>query len=188
MPSDTAQLPPLGNPNKAEKYVVSLINLIQSNKVEVIKTDLNKFDLTTMQDHYRIDLRTYDVEVSHNVHPDTDKNFYTMLFNNLARLADGSSKKVVLAYVHLTESQYKRFKIAADEQLEKKKLEEDAARFAQVMVPFDTALQAMDSQSQENLAPEPQIQPSQPIDNPFDQISDNPWSAPSPQPAMDDNP
>lgn len=142
--STASSLPPLGDNSKSESYVKRLIRLIEKDKVKVFQTDLNKFDLTTMQNHYRVDIGEYDIEVSHSVQPDTDKDFYTMIFNSIRKIQDSSTNKVILTYLHLTEDQYRRFKIAADEALERQKRKEDAVRFVEVMKPLDNVFNQLD--------------------------------------------
>lgn len=136
--------PPKGDSTKADQYTKRLIKLITENKVTVFHTDLKKFDLSSLQDHYRIDLGDYEVEVSHSKQPDTGKDFYVMLFNNLKRVQqDGNSciNKVILAYTHLTETQFKNFKEAALDQLERIHKAEEAKRFKQALAPIDQLLE-----------------------------------------------
>ena len=137
-------LPPLGDSQKAEKYISRLTRLIDQGKVTVIHTDLNKFDLSSMQNHYRVDLGDYDVEVSHSIQPETDKDFYTIIFNSLRMIQENKTDKVVLAYIHLTDDQYKRFKISADEALERQRRMDDAKRFVEVMEPLDNVFKNLD--------------------------------------------
>ncbi len=135
--------PPQGEKDQAEKYLDKLANLIIHNKIQVSHTDLKKFDLTSLQDHYTIPLDGYEVEVSHTKQPDTGKDFFVMLFNNIRMVqADGASciDKLILAYIHLTEEQFRKFKRVADDQLERKRREEEAQRFEEAMTPVDSLL------------------------------------------------
>jgi hypothetical protein len=144
----SSSLPPLGDPTKAETYITRLVRLIEKDKATVYQTDLDKFDLTTMQNHYRVDLGEYDVEVSHSIQPDTDKDFYTIIFNSIRKIQDGSSNKVILAYIHINEDQYRKFKISADEALERQKRKDDAVRFVEVMKPLDNVFNSLDPEGQ----------------------------------------
>lgn len=160
MDPNSSNLPPLGDPEKADRYIASLVRLIAKDKVALTHTDLNRFDVTTMQNHYRVDLGDYDVELSHSVQPETNKDFYTIIFNNLTRLQDGKSDKVVLGYIHLTDEQYGRFKIAADEYLDRRRKEADKDRFAENIAPIEQLLDHLDPES----APPPAGEPA-PTDN-----------------------
>lgn len=147
-------VPPLGDPAKAEKYINSLSKLINHDKVKVNRTDLNNFDLSTMQNHLRVDLGEYDVEISHNIQPETNKDFYTMLFNSIKKLQDGHTDKVVLAYIHLSDTQYGRIKASCDEYLERRQREGDQQRFTEVMAPLDSVLASIEQQVDPNSAPQ----------------------------------
>ncbi len=142
--STASSLPPLGDPTKAENYINRLIRLIDKDKAPVFRTNLDKFDLTSIQNHYRVDLGDYDVEVSHSIQPETDKDFYTMIFNSIKKVTAGSSNKIILAYIHLDEDQFKRFKVSADEALERQQRRDDTERFTEVMTPVDSLFDNLD--------------------------------------------
>lgn len=140
--------PPAGDSEKAEKYLSQLIGLIKTDKLEVIHTDLKKFDIASIQDHYRMDLGEYEVEVNHSKQPDTGQDFYVLLFNNLKKIEEAGEScisKVILAYTHLTHSQFVDFKEAADGALERKRKKEEEKRFASAMAPIDNVLHEMAS-------------------------------------------
>lgn len=137
---DAEQTPPKGDLEKAEKYVNQLIDLINQNKIEVYHTDLKKFDPTSLQDHYTIGLKDYQIEISHSKHPGSDKNSYVMIFNNLKNLAGGSGEKVILGYIYLADSQYSKFKIVADTQIEARRRAEEEKRFNEAVEPIDRLL------------------------------------------------
>lgn len=166
MPEPSApnlSVPPLGDSAKADRYVASLVKLIEKDRVKVIQTDLSRFDLSSMQNHYRIELGGYDVEISHSIQTETNKDFYTMLFNSIRHVQEGESDKVVLAYIHLNDSQFARFKASADEYLERRQREADASRFTEVMAPIDDVLNTMVAEVDPNaVIPE---QPLMPTDN-----------------------
>lgn len=145
LPVDSAdQLPPpSGNPEKADKYINQLVNLIDEDKLLVSHTDLSKFDPTSLQDHYRLDLKDYEIEVSHNKQPDTGQDLYIILFNNLKYIDQNYNQKVILAYIHLTEDQFRNFKSVSDEQLERKRREAEEKRFRETMQPIDLALEQL---------------------------------------------
>ena len=166
MEQNSPNPPPIGDPKKADKYINSLVRLISKDKVALTQTDLNKFDVATMQNHYRVDLGEYDVEVSHSVQAETNKDFYTIIFNNLKKLQDGKSDKVVLGYIHLVDEQYSRFKVVADEYLERRRKEADKERFAENLAPIEQLLEYMDPE--ENTPNEPQFIPETEPDSSLD--------------------
>lgn len=132
--------PPSGDSSKANNYLDKIIQLINQDKLEVFHTDLKKFELESIQDHYFINLDNYQIEVSHSKHPSTNKDFYIILFNNLKQTQDGCSEKIILSYLHLEEDQFKGFKQAADLHIEKKHKEEEERRFKLAMAPIDQQL------------------------------------------------
>lgn len=149
--SQTEQLPPpSGDPGKADHYLTQLIELINSDKLLVSHTDLAKFDPTSLQDHYRLSLKDYEVEISHNKQPDSGKDFYVMLFNNLKLVSDKCTEKIILAYIHLNVTQFTKFKTVADDQLERKRKEAEEKRFHEAMAPIDSALEQLNSQIPES--------------------------------------
>lgn len=135
--------PPSGDPQKAEDYLQKLIRLIRDDKLLVTHTDLQKIDPGSLQDHYRNDLGDYDVEVSHSKQPDTGQDHYVIIFNNLNQIKDGCAQKAVLAYLHLTEQQFQRFKEISDDQIERKRREEEERRFKEAMSPVDEAIKKL---------------------------------------------
>lgn len=137
--------PPSGDSTKAEKYISQLIKLVNQNKLLVNHTDLAQFDPSSIEDHYRMELKEYHVEISHSKQPDTSKDFYIMLFTNLQDIRDGCSEKIILAYLYLTEEQFKRFKNEADAQLEVKRKAEEEKRFHLAMAPVEEVLNKMES-------------------------------------------
>lgn len=172
MEPNSTTIPPIGDPQRADRYINSLVRLINKDKLGLTHTDLNKFDVTTMQNHYRVDLGDYDVEISHSIQPETNKDFYTIIFNNIKHISDGKSDKVVLGYVHLTDEQYGRFKVAADEYLERRRKEADRERFAQNLAPIEQILGHMDPESemaQSQNAPSQVLSVSDESKSPLDQ-------------------
>jgi hypothetical protein len=133
--------PPKGDYQKAEKYINKLSLLAEQDKVEVVHTDLNKFDPGSIQDHYRIDLKDYQIELSHSKMPDSGVDSFVMIFTNFKNVQEGSTEKVILAYTQLTENQFKRFKSAAHTQLERKRREEEDKRFNAAIAPIDQLLE-----------------------------------------------
>lgn len=139
------QPPPAGDLPKAERYLNWLMDLITHDKVIVEHTDLQKFESTTLQDHYQISLDDYVVELSHNRNAEADKNTYVMLFNNIHRINMGTATKVILAYIPLTEQQFQEFKYTADDQIARKKKEYEDKRFKDAMAPLDELLEKLSS-------------------------------------------
>lgn len=133
--------PPSGDPTQAEKYINQLIGLIEIDKLDVSHTDLGKFDPSALQDHYRLDLKDYEVEVSHSKQPDSGRDFYIILFNNLKYINERCSEKVILAYMHLNEGQFKSFKSSVNKQIERKGKAEEEKRLKEVMLPIDHVLE-----------------------------------------------
>src|SRR5438270_11898722 len=113
--------PPGGDAQKAEKYIQTVLPLISGNKLFVQHTDLSKFDPSSLQDHFRIDLKDYHLEISHSKQPNTGTDSYVLLFTNLQQIREGCSEKLILAYLNLSTDQFKRFKAVADEQIETRK-------------------------------------------------------------------
>lgn len=132
--------PPSGDSEKADKYISQLIDLISTDKLLVSHTDLAKFDPTSLQDHYRMGLKDYEVEVSHNKQADSGQDSYVILFNNLKYVNEKCTEKVILAYMNLTEDQFKSFKSSADEYLDRKRREAEEKRLREAMTPIDDIL------------------------------------------------
>lgn len=138
--NSTSIPPPSGDPNQANKYITKLINLIDDDKLAVLHTDLARFDPSALQDHFRLDLKDYEVEISHSKQPNSGKDFYVILFNNLKQVNEQGSEKVILAYMHLNGNQFHSFKSAANEQLTRKKRIEEEKRLKEAMQPIDQVL------------------------------------------------
>lgn len=140
--------PPAGDSEKAEKYLNQLINLINQDKLAVTHTDLNKFNITSIENHYRMDLKEYEIEINHSKQPDSGQDFYIMLFNNIKKIENAEqicTTKIILAYTHLTQTQFEDFKEAADSSLERQRKAEEAKRFATAMNPIDDVLNNLGS-------------------------------------------
>src|SRR5581483_10615857 len=140
MPDDQKLPPPSGDSQRAESYVSQLTNLISQNKLRVTHTDLSKFDPSSLHDHYSLDLQDYQVEISHSKQPTTGRDSYVVLFNNIKNLAAESTQKEILAYLIITEEQFKKLKDVADEQIETLKKIEEEKRFQEKMSPVDQLL------------------------------------------------
>ncbi len=139
--SDTADnTPPKGDIEKAEKYVNQLVDLLNRKKIETSKTDLRKFDPTYLQNHYTINLKEYQIEISHSTHQDTGKHSYVMIFNNLGNLSQAGGGKAILAYIYLTDSQFSKFKIVADRDIEERRRVEEEKRFNEAIKPIEDIL------------------------------------------------
>lgn len=132
--------PPRGDFETAEKYINQLIDLLNDRKIEVDHTDLKRFDPTTLQDHYTISLSEYQIEISHSKQPDSGKDSYVMIFNNMKQIAEGSGAKVILAYIYLADSQFSKFKIVADHYIAEKRRVEEERRFKEALEPIDQLL------------------------------------------------
>ena len=139
-PNPEQTIPPKGDYKKAEKYIGQLINLLDHDQLEVKHTNLAKYDPSTLHDHYCLDMSQYMIEVSHSKDPNSGRDSYVIIFNNLKHVSDGYSEKVLLAYMHLETNQFIRFKSAAESQLDRKKRAEEDKRLNEVMAPVDQAL------------------------------------------------
>jgi hypothetical protein len=133
-------VPPKGDEQKGEKYISDLVRLIEQGKVQVHKTDLSQFNPSSLQNHYRLDLDEFQIEISHSSHLDTGANSYVIIFNNLKNIADGNTEKAILAYIHLNEEQYRRFHQIAEDQIEKLRKIEDEKKFIEAVKPLDNIL------------------------------------------------
>ena len=133
--------PPSGDPQKAAKYVDQLIAFIEEDKLTISHTDLARFDPSSLQDHFRVDLKEYQVEVSHSKHPQTGKDSYVILFSNLKNVANGNYQRIILAYMHLDDSQFMRFRKAYAQQIDRKKKAEEEKRLNEALIPIDQALE-----------------------------------------------
>lgn len=143
-------LPPSGDSQKAEKYLNRLIDLIADDKLSVSHTDLSKLDPSLLQDHYRMELKDYQVEISHSKQPNSGHDSYICLFTNLQQVREGCTEKVILAYLHLDPTQFHKFKTVADDQLERERRKEEERRFSQAMSKVDEILDELESNNSEN--------------------------------------
>ena len=146
--------PPRGDFETAEKYINQLIDLLNEKKIEVDHTDLKRFDPTTLQDHYTISLSEYQIEISHSKQPDSGKDSFVMIFNNMKQIAEGSGAKVILAYIYLADSQFSRFKIVADHYISEKRKIEEERRFKEALQPIDQLLDQVSTSGAHNNAPQ----------------------------------
>lgn len=142
MPDDDSiiQPPPSGEPHLAERYLNKLISLINNDKISVIHTDLKKFDPSNLQDHYRIDLKEYQVEISHSKQATNGKDQYIILFTNLQNVRENGSEKIILAYMYLSEDQFRKFKLVSEDHLERKRKEEEEKRVKEALAPVEDVL------------------------------------------------
>lgn len=170
----TDTLPPSGDNAKAEKYLSELIPLIQNNRVVVTATDLSTLGTTSLLAHYQIDIDQFRIEFGHSNHKESNTDSYLLVFNRLEKDIDGSTKKVVLAYVNLTEQQFASLKDLADKQITKIKQETEEKRFAEAMAPIDQILQRLSvAQTAENTLPTPPT-PNNQIPQPYQEPPQNP--------------
>lgn len=140
--------PPCGDSDKAEQYLTQLIKLMNEDKLIVSRTNLANFDPTSLQDHYRLDLKEYEAEISHNKQAETGKDFYVLIFNNLKSVNERCTEKVILAYTNISGDQFAKFKAVANDQIERKRKEAEEKRFKEAMVPIDQALQELTKDNQ----------------------------------------
>jgi hypothetical protein len=139
--------PPIGDPNQAQKYVNQLVDLISADRLYASQTDLKKFDPSALQDHYSLDLKGYKVEISHSKYPQTGKDSYIILFTNVKHITGGSAEKLILAYMHLDETQFAKLKHAFVQQTERKKRAEEERRLKEALMPIDQVLDQLENQT-----------------------------------------
>lgn len=135
--------PPSGDPLQAEKYLKKIIELIDEDKLDVAHTDLSKFNPGSLQNHFRIDLQEYKVEVSHSKQKDSGKDSYIILFTNIQTIDPTNPEKIILAYMHLNEVQYGDFRNAAFEQINRKKKKAEEKRLNDAMEPINNILEQL---------------------------------------------
>ncbi len=162
--------PPRGDEQKGEKYLKTLIGLITTDKVKVVHTDLNKFDPSNLYDHYRIDVKDYQIEVSHSKQANTGADSFVLIFTNLKNVQEGTCEKVILAYTDLSAEQFQRFKHASDEQLEKVRKAEEEKRFNAALEPLDQTLEELYT------SPQPEPEDDTPPPAIHNEITDQPDS------------
>lgn len=138
-----SQLPPKGDAQKAEKYIQQFIKLIHEAKISIKHTDLSRFDPSSLEDHYWFDLESYQVEISHSKQPDSGRDSYVIIFNNLKKIAEGYSEKVILAYMHLESDQFIKFKSVADDQIDRIRKAEEEKKLNEVLEPINQVLDSL---------------------------------------------
>lgn len=138
--------PPKGDYQKAEKYINKLVTLADQDKITVLHTDLNKFDPGSIQDHYRIDLKDYQIELSHSKLPSSGVDSFVMIFTNFKNVQSGNTEKAILAFTQLSDSQFAKFKTSADDQIERRRRAEEEKRFNMAVAPIDDLLETVDKE------------------------------------------
>lgn len=156
--------PPIGDSAKAQKYITKLVEFIDQDKINIYHTDLSLFDPTSLQDHYRVDLDHYQIEVSHSKQPSDGADSFVILFNNLKVVAQNCTEKAILAYMHLTPQQFHAFKLSADGQLKRIKKQEEEKRLNQALAPIDQLMETIDNDSQPHQDQSPQPNHKEPLE------------------------
>lgn len=131
--------PPSGDALQAEKYIRKLIHLIDKDIVEIAKTDLSAFPPGSLQDHYRVILNDYHVEISHSKHRESENNSFIVLFTNIKDFPE-SGEKIILAYMHMHETQFQDVKGAANEQIKRVTKKKEEKRLKEALQPIDEIL------------------------------------------------
>lgn len=145
------QKPPKGDVKKAQKYIDRLVELIESNRIQASQTDLSRFDPSAFRDHYKVDLKEYEIEISHSKTPNGGDDVYMMVFTNLQKIretqesAEEKIAKVILAYTRLTPEQFGQFKSVAQKQIEETHRREEEQRFEEAVKPIDDILDNTES-------------------------------------------
>jgi len=145
---NTLNIPPKGDFKKAEQYTNKLISLIEQNKLLVYHTDLKKYDPNTLQDHYRLDLKEYQIELSHSKQAESGNDSYVLIFTNIKNIQAGSCDKVILAYSALSPIQFSQFKKAAEGQIADRIRAAELKRFSEALAPIDSLLEEAESSTQ----------------------------------------
>lgn len=140
---DSQLPPPGGRPEQAESYINKIVTLVDDDKLTIFHTDLSKFDPSNLQDHYRLELLDYSVEISHSKEPDSGRDSYVMLFTNVKNIRENGGEKIILAYLHLDLIQFKQIVNAAHNQKERVKKRAEEARLKNALQPIDEALGAL---------------------------------------------
>jgi len=154
MPDLNTQPPPGGDPQRAESYIKLLVQLLSDNKLIATHTDLTKFDPNALQDHYRVNISNYQIEVSHSKQPLTGRDMYVLLFINSPSVEDFYNAKGIIAYLILSDTQFKRFKDVAEEQIETRRKVEEEKRFAKAIKPIDELLDKIAKEEVQTEKPE----------------------------------
>lgn len=141
--SPLKQPPPSSDSQQAEKYINKLTKLMDNDIATVHHTDLSKFDFSTFEDHYWIDLENFRIEISHSKRPDTGADSYVIIFTNIKHMEENPQEKVILAYIHLHTNQFIKFKSSAEDQLERRRKEEEEEKFKEAMSEVDEALEKL---------------------------------------------
>lgn len=136
---DNNLTPPTGDALQAENYIRKLIHLIDKDIVEIAKTDLSQFAPGSLQNHYRVALNDYHVEISHSKHPQSGDNSYIILFTNIRNYPQ-TGQKIILAYMHIHDIQFKDVKAAADQQVGRVKKRAEEKRLKDALKPIDQIL------------------------------------------------
>lgn len=143
--------PPGGDPVRAEKYVNQLIQLVNEHKILVDHTDLAKFDPSSLQNHFSLDLKEYKVEISHSKHPTTGNDSYIILFTNIKNINEQNKEKVILAYMHLDEGQFNSLKKSFNQQIERIRKAEEEKRLKEAMIPIDQLLEGLEGKNNQHI-------------------------------------
>lgn len=137
--------PPQGSEKKASEYITQLVGLINQDKLIVSHTDLSKHDPSNLQDHYRIQLKEYMVEVSHSKDATSGRDSFVLLFTNVKNIRDGCNEKLILGYLHLNSDQFNQFRLSSKAQVIRIKKQEEEATFSQNLKPIDEVLSQLAS-------------------------------------------
>lgn len=131
--------PPAGDALQAENYIRKLIHLVDKDIVEIARTDLSQFAVGSLQNHYRVVLNDYHVEISHSTHPQSGNSSYIMLFTNIRNYPQ-TGQKIILAYMHIHDIQFKDIKASADQQVARVKKRAEEKRLKDALKPIDQIL------------------------------------------------
>ena len=140
MPNAALQNPPSADPKEAQKYINALVDLINLEKIRVKRS--NNLEQYNLKDHFRLSLEEYEIEVSHRSQSD-DKSSYVMVFSNSSLIHTASNKQVILAYIYLSDEQYKEFYEAATAQIQREESRIAEEKFKEAMSPIDNILEKL---------------------------------------------
>jgi hypothetical protein len=178
--------PPSADGVHADKYIKWLVELIGKGKLLVLRSDLSKFTVDSLHEHYRINLDNYDLEVSHSKSPDNE-DMYIILFNNLRVVAAAQSERTILSYLQLSAEQFNQFKTVAEAQLNLIKKKQEEKRFTETMVGVDQELEKFASQNtsvvdQAVQTAIPEASPAPVVNQPSSQPVETTPTTPTPNP------
>lgn len=159
--------PPIGDHEQAEKYITQIISAVRSGNFDLVHSDLSKFDPSSFQDHYRLDMGEFHAEVSHSKHPQSGSDIFSLIFTSVDKMRQGQTNQAILSYLPLTAEQFSKFKSTAEAYFAEQKRLAEEKRFKSAMQPIDSLLKTdLPNHSDNSVKPDhPQHHRSEQPDN-----------------------